>query len=282
MSLVVVSGLSGAGKSVAMHALEDIGFFCVDNLPASLLDAFLANTDVANRRIAVSLDARNPEEALKAVPPKLSEIRAQGLLEKVLFLETVDDVLLKRFSETRRKHPLTSDDTTLAEAIAHEREVLLGIRDQADSIIDTTLINLHQLRDLIRQRLGQETVQKLTLLVESFGFKHGLPAAADLVFDARCLPNPYWEPALRELSGLDKDVQSFFARQPLVQEMADDIEHYLRRWIPRFEADNRAYLTVNIGCTGGRHRSVYLVDTLHRIFAVERDDVIARHRDLVV
>lgn len=282
MSLVVVSGLSGAGKSVAMHALEDIGFFCVDNLPASLLDAFLANTDVANRRIAVSLDARNPEEALKAVPPKLSEIRAQGLLEKVLFLETVDDVLLKRFSETRRKHPLTSDDTTLAEAIAHEREVLLGIRDQADSIIDTTLINLHQLRDLIRQRLGQETVQKLTLLVESFGFKHGLPAAADLVFDARCLPNPYWEPALRELSGLDKDVQSFFARQPLVQEMADDIEHYLRRWIPRFEADNRAYLTVNIGCTGGRHRSVYLVETLHRIFAAERDDVIARHRDLVV
>lgn len=282
MSLVVVSGLSGAGKSVAMHALEDIGFFCVDNLPASLLDAFLANTDVANRRIAVSLDARNPEEALKAVPPKLSEIRAQGLLEKVLFLETVDDVLLKRFSETRRKHPLTSDDTTLAEAIAHEREVLLGIRDQADSIIDTTLINLHQLRDLIRQRLGQETVQKLTLLVESFGFKHGLPAAADLVFDARCLPNPYWEPALRELSGLDKDVQSFFARQSLVQEMADDIEHYLRRWIPRFEADNRAYLTVNIGCTGGRHRSVYLVETLHRIFAAERDDVIARHRDLVV
>ena len=282
MSLVVVSGLSGAGKSVAMHALEDIGFFCVDNLPASLLDAFLANTDVANRRIAVSLDARNPEEALKAVPPKLSEIRAQGLLEKVLFLETVDDVLLKRFSETRRKHPLTSDDTALAEAIVHEREVLLGIRDQADSIIDTTLINLHQLRDLIRQRLGQETVQKLTLLVESFGFKHGLPAAADLVFDARCLPNPYWEPALRELSGLDKDVQSFFARQPLVQEMADDIEHYLRRWIPRFEADNRAYLTVNIGCTGGRHRSVYLVETLHRIFAAERDDVIARHRDLVV
>lgn len=282
MSLVVVSGLSGAGKSVAMHALEDIGFFCVDNLPASLLDAFLANADVANRRIAVSLDARNPEDALKAVPPKLSEIRAQGLLEKVLFLETVDDVLLKRFSETRRKHPLTSDDTTLAEAIAHEREVLLGIRDQADSIIDTTLINLHQLRDLIRQRLGQETVQKLTLLFESFGFKHGLPAAADLVFDARCLPNPYWEPALRELSGLDKDVQSFFARQPLVQEMADDIEHYLRRWIPRFEADNRAYLTVNIGCTGGRHRSVYLVETLHRIFAAERDDVIARHRDLVV
>tara|TARA_Y100001934_G_scaffold283310_1_gene402033 strand:- start:6085 stop:6933 length:849 start_codon:yes stop_codon:yes gene_type:complete len=282
MSLVVVSGLSGAGKSVAMHALEDIGFFCVDNLPASLLDAFLANADVANRRIAVSLDARNPEEALKAVPPKLSEIRAQGLLEKVLFLETVDDVLLKRFSETRRKHPLTSDDTTLAEAIAHEREVLLGIRDQADSIIDTTLINLHQLRDLIRQRLGQETVQKLTLLVESFGFKHGLPAAADLVFDARCLPNPYWEPALRELSGLDKDVQSFFARQSLVQEMADDIEHYLRRWIPRFEADNRAYLTVNIGCTGGRHRSVYLVETLHRIFAAERDDVIVRHRDLVV
>ena len=280
MSLVVVSGLSGAGKSVAMHALEDIGFFCVDNLPASLLDAFLADTDVANRRIAVSLDARNSEAALQKVPQKLLEIRAQGLLEKVLFFETVDDILLKRFSETRRKHPLTSPDRTLAEAIVVERELLHGIRDRADSIIDTTLLNLHQLRDLIRQRLGQGTVQKLTLLFESFGFKHGIPAAADLVFDARCLPNPYWEPSLRELSGLDDEVQSYLARQPLVCEMAADIEHYLRRWIPHFEADNRAYLTVNIGCTGGRHRSVYLVETLSQLFAKERDDVIGRHRDL--
>jgi RNase adapter protein RapZ len=280
MSLIIVSGLSGAGKSVAMHALEDLGFNCVDNLPIRLLNAFIQDDEVRGHRTAVSLDARNPIPVLRELPEKIAEIREQDLDSQVLFLEAVDDVLMKRFSETRRKHPLTGDDRTLLEAITLERELLHGVRDRADSIIDTTLINLHQLRDLIRQRVGHDTVQSLTLLFESFGFKHGVPAGADLVFDARCLPNPYWEPSLRGLTGRDIEVQRYLGANDMVQEMIESIRTYLDTWIPRFEADNRAYLTVTIGCTGGQHRSVFLVEHLAKLFSGKREDVIARHRQL--
>jgi RNase adapter protein RapZ len=280
VSLVIVSGLSGAGKSVAMHALEDHGFFCVDNLPAALLDAFVEDSNVADRLTAVSLDGRTPEAVLRGVPAKIEAIRAKGLLREVLFFDAVDDVLIKRFSETRRKHPLTDKERTLPEAITLERELLEGIRAQADSVIDTTLINLHQLRDLIRLRVDRTSEQRLTLLFESFGFKHGLPSGADLVFDVRCLPNPFWEPSLRGLTGRDLEVREFLERQPLVDEMVDSIQTYLEQWVPRFEADNRAYLTINIGCTGGQHRSVYVVEKLAELFRAGRDDVIARHREL--
>ena len=280
MSLVIVSGLSGAGKSVAMNALEDHGFYCVDNLPAALLDAFVEDSSVAERLTAVSLDARTPEAVLSGVPAKIEATRAKGLLREVLFFDAVDDVLIKRFSETRRKHPLTEKERTLPEAIALERELLEGIRAQADTMIDTTLINVHQLRDLIRLRVDQTSEQWLTLLFESFGFKHGLPSGADLVFDVRCLPNPFWEPSLRGLTGRDLEVREFLGRQPLVDEMVDSIQTYLEQWVPRFESDNRAYLTVNIGCTGGQHRSVYVVEKLAELFRASRDDVIARHREL--
>jgi len=280
VSLVIVSGLSGAGKSVAMHALEDHGFYCVDNLPAVLLDAFVKDASVAERLTAVSLDARTPETVLRGVPAKIEAIRAKGLLREVLFFDAVDDVLIKRFSETRRKHPLTDKERTLPEAIALERELLDGIRSQADSVIDTTFINVHQLRDLLRLRVDRTSEQRLTLLFESFGFKHGLPSMADLVFDVRCLPNPFWEPSLRGLTGRDLEVREFLRRQPLVDEMVDSIQTYLEQWVPRFEADNRAYLTVNIGCTGGQHRSVYVVEKLAELFRSSRDDVIARHREL--
>lgn len=280
MGLVIVSGLSGAGKSVAMHALEDNGFYCVDNLPVRLLDAFVDDTSVSQRLTAVSLDARTPQAVLGDVPAKLEAIRAKGLLREVLFFDAVDDVLIKRFSETRRTHPLTGPDRTLPEAIALERKLLEGMREQADSVIDTTLINVHQLRDLIRLRVDRTSEQRLTLLFESFGFKHGLPNGADLVFDVRCLPNPFWEPSLRGLTGRDLEVREFLERQPLVEEMVSSIKAYLEQWVPRFEADNRAYLTVNIGCTGGQHRSVYIVEKLAELFRESRDDVIARHREL--
>ena len=280
MSLVIVSGLSGAGKSVAMDALEDLGFNCVDNLPIRLLGAFIADDEVRGRRTAVSLDARNPISELRDLPERIAEVRAQVVECEVLFLEAVDDVLMKRFSETRRKHPLTGDNRTLEEAIALERELLDQVREGADAIIDTTLINLHQLRDLVRQRIDHNAVQSLTLLFESFGFKHGVPAGADLVFDARCLPNPYWEPSLRDLTGRDAEVQRYLLGHVMVQEMVDSISTYLNTWIPRFESDNRAYLTVSIGCTGGQHRSVFLVEHLAEEFAKQRSDVIAHHRQL--
>lgn len=280
MSLVIVSGLSGAGKSVAMDALEDSGFFCVDNLPVRLLDDFVDDVQVEQRLTAVSLDGRTPEAMLQDVPARIEAIRTRGLLQEVLFLDAADEVLIKRFSETRRKHPLTGPDRTLQEAIGQERKLLQGIRNHADAVIDTSLINVHQLRDLIRLRVDRSSEQNLTLLFESFGFKHGIPSGADLVFDVRCLPNPYWEPSLRGLTGQDAQVAAFLERQPLVQEMVDSIRTYLQTWVPRFEADNRAYLTVNIGCTGGQHRSVYLVEKLAELFRAERDDVIARHREL--
>ena len=280
MGLVVVSGLSGAGKSVAMHALEDLGYYCVDNLPVSLLPVFVEELDGAVARTAVSLDARNGATALAALPGHIRELREAGVIREVLFLEAVDDVLLNRFSETRRKHPLTGGTRTLREALALERQLLEGVREQADVVIDTTLINLHQLRDLIRQRVVQRHAGAMALVFESFGYKHGIPITADLVFDARCLPNPYWQPALRALTGKDAEVARFLDRQPLFGAYLAEITGLLERWVPHFEKDNRAYFTVAVGCTGGQHRSVYMVERLAAHFGDGREEVLARHREL--
>jgi UPF0042 nucleotide-binding protein len=281
MGLVVVSGLSGAGKSVAMHALEDLGYYCVDNLPVRLLNAFLEGQCGTLKNTAVSIDARSGVEALVELPERIRELRESGAVREVIFLEAVNDVLLNRFSETRRKHPLSGEDNTLAEALALERDLLEGVRAEADSVIDTTLINLHQLRDLIRRRVEDRSAgTTMALMFESFGYKHGIPATADLVFDARCLPNPYWEPPLRSLTGQDRDVASYLAGQPVVEEYFQELMALLERWIPRFEGDNRAYFTVAIGCTGGQHRSVYMVERLSETFREQRSEVLARHREL--
>ncbi len=265
-----------------MAALEDLGYYCVDNLPISLLSTFIDELGGEVAATAVSLDARNLRDASSGPPLLIDALRQRGLVRQIFFLEAMDEVLLKRFSETRRRHPLSGQDHTLAEALTLERDLLASIRERADTIIDTTLINLHQLGDLVRMRLQQRAAGKLALLFESFGFKHGIPPAADLVFDARCLPNPYWQPSLRTLTGRDAPVGRYLDEQPVFGEFVADIIGLLERWIPRFEGDHRAYLTVTIGCTGGQHRSVYAVERLADHFRQLGGEVLSRHRELHV
>lgn len=285
MKLLVVTGLSGAGKSVAMHALEDLGYYCVDNLPVSLLIPFAEEMQSRSResgsgRAAVGIDARSPEDMLRQLPAGIEALREQGVLGDLVFIDADDDILIERFSETRRKHPLTRNDLPLGEAIRAERTLLGPIQQLADVSIDTTRMTLHDLRDIIWSRIDQRRAGRLSLLFLSFGFKHGLPHDADLVFDVRCLPNPHWDPALRTLTGRDTAVIDYLSSESTVNEYFEDIVRFLQTWLPRFVADNRAYLTVAIGCTGGRHRSVYLVEKLSEAFTSHSGPVIARHREL--
>ncbi len=284
MRITVISGLSGAGKSVAMHALEDLGYFCIDNLPVNLLPALTAEIEraahPAYEHAAVAIDARNPADSLQGVPAVIGELSEKRALNALVFLEASDESLIKRFSETRRKHPLTADTTSLSEAISKERTLLDPIRESADVRIDTSELNLHQLRELMVHRVHQRQRSKLSLLFESFGYKHGVPQDADLVFDARCLPNPYWLPDLRPLTGRDAEVADYLQSEPVADEMVAAIRSFLDTWIPRFEAENRSYLTVAVGCTGGRHRSVYVVEKLAEFFVARREAVLVRHREL--
>ncbi len=285
MRLIVVSGLSGAGKSVALHTLEDLGFYCIDNLPVSLLPAFAAQMVDSGQpgydNAAVGIDARNPASSLLRFPEIFDELRSKGARCELLFLEADDEILIKRFSETRRKHPLTASDRPLGEAIAEERKLLEPLTAYADFRIDTSRTNLHQLRDMLRRRVGGRTSGTLSLLFQSFGYKHGVPDDADFVFDVRCLPNPHWDPHLRPLTGHDEAVAQFLGNDPLVNEMYQDMRRFLENWIPRFMAENRSYLTIALGCTGGQHRSVYLAERLARHFRSQgRTGVIVRHREL--
>jgi RNase adapter protein RapZ len=283
MKLMIVSGLSGSGKSVALHTLEDLGYYCIDNLPIGLLQAFamqmLGARGDAYQRAAVGIDARNRPEDLAEFPRMLRELAEAGVACEIIFLQADDDTLLKRFSETRRKHPLTRREISLADAIRLERGLLEPIAANADLHVDTTRTNIHQLRDLLRERM-QRSTRSLSLLFESFGYKHGVPADADFVFDVRCLPNPHWHAELRPLTGLDPAVAQFLEQQPEVSEMFEALKGFLETWIPRFEADNRSYVTVAIGCTGGQHRSVYLAEQLATHFRTIRDNILIRHREL--
>lgn len=283
MRLIVISGLSGAGKSVAMDALEDLRYYCIDNLPVNLLPALTAELNrsdqSAYQRAAVAIDARNPAPALLALPDIIRGLRADGLVDELVFLEAQNDSLVRRFSETRRKHPLTADNISLAEAISRERALLAPLRLEADICIDTSRTHLHELRELVRQRVDRRPLRQLSILFQSFGYKHGVPPDADMVFDVRCLPNPYWKPHLRPLTGRDPEVKAFLEAEPLVQEMFETLRRFLERWIPQFEAENRAYMTVSIGCTGGRHRSVYLCERLREHFQQCRPAVLVRHRE---
>lgn len=283
MKLTIISGLSGSGKSIALHVLEDLGYYSIDNLPIGLLPAFagqiIDTPDSGYDRFAVGIDARNLNKDLERFPQILETLRTRGLACELFFLEADDATLLKRFSETRRKHPLTSASLPLEEAIETERRLLEPLVHSADLILDTSATNVHQLRDLLRERVSASG-GALSLLFESFGYKHGLPVDADFVFDVRCIPNPHWEPELRALSGQDPAVARYLESQSEVEAMYQDICAFLDRWVPHFEADNRNYMTVAIGCTGGQHRSVYMVERLARHFRAQRDHVLVRHREL--
>lgn len=282
MKLIVVTGLSGSGKSIALNTLEDLGYFCVDNLPVSLLSPFAMHLSGSDRdcyrKAAVGIDARNDAESLAELPGILKNL-SDNITIRILFLQAEHEVLLKRFSETRRKHPLTGDGMSLSEAIQREKHLLSPISANADMHIDTTQTNLHQLRDMLTA-LTQGKPRTLSLLFQSFGFKHGAPADADFLFDVRCLPNPHWEAALRPQTGKDPAVQDFLDKHDVVHDMFSDIQGFIERWIPHFEANNRSYMTVAVGCTGGQHRSVYLAEQLAAAFRENREGVLVRHREL--
>lgn len=282
MRLVVISGRSGSGKSTALHVLEDVGFTCIDNLPASLLPSLVQQLDQhpQSQSFAVSIDARNTWKDLQDFPELLSQAKIPGLKCEILFLDARSPVLIQRFSETRRKHPLSGQTTDLKEAIALERKFLEPIANSADLTIDTSNLSLHQLRDLVKQRIVGNTGPGMALMFQSFGFKRGIPVDVDVVFDVRCLPNPYWKPHLRNFSGQDKEVVEFLEGHDDVNEMYEDIAAYLRRWLPRFSASNRSYFTVALGCTGGHHRSVYLCERLYATFKDIHPNTQLRHREL--
>ena len=283
MKLVVISGVSGSGKSNALHVLEDLDYYCIDNLPVGLLPAFAEQTQASNDSIshaAIGIDARNLPNELHRFAYILEQLKNKGVVVEIIFLDAEDNILLKRFSETRRKHPLTENEIPLIEAIKKERELLEPIASRADLYIDTSRTNIYQLRDLIKERMTGSTAQNLSLLFESFGFKHGAPTDADFVFDARCLPNPHWEPKLRDYTGLDQPVIDYLQQHDVVDEMFEDIRKFVQTWMPRFEAENRSYLTVAIGCTGGQHRSVYLAHRLAETLKKYHNNTHIRHRDM--
>jgi RNase adapter protein RapZ len=284
MKLIIVSGLSGSGKSIALETLEDCGFYCVDNLPITLLEDFINNVMLADRstyaRTAIGIDARNQSESLMNFSDNLRLIRSKGIDCEIIFMQAEESTLLKRYSETRRKHPLTDFNIPLKEAIKIEKEMLVPIARHASVVIDTSRTLYHQLRDLVKDQIGEREFRHISLQFQSFGFKNGVPLDADFVFDARGLPNPYWIPELRGLTGKDQPVSDFLKSQDLVSEFFQDITDFLERWIPRFEAEGRSYLTVAIGCTGGQHRSVYMVDSLAKQFKSPTLNVIVRHREL--
>lgn len=282
IKLIIISGRSGSGKSTALHVLEDMGFYCIDNLPLGLLPPLTDNL-IKNRiadRISVGIDARNIATDLRKFPDFIEKIDKKGIELQIVYLDSTGSELVKRFSETRRRHPLSDQQRGLREALDYEKQLLEPISDLADLKIDTTSLTLHQLRDLIRSRIVRENFG-FALLFESFAYKNGVPVDADVVFDARCLPNPHWKPELRSLTGQELAVRVFLDSQPDFVAMFEDIRNYLSNWLPKFEANNRSYMTIAIGCTGGQHRSVYLCHKLHQHFHSQWDNVLLRHRELI-
>jgi UPF0042 nucleotide-binding protein len=277
MQLIVISGLSGSGKSIALTVLEDNGYYCVDNLPANLLpEVTIYLKESGHERVAVSIDARS-RETLHLLPQRLADLRQQKMDVHLVFLDTKTDTLVKRFSETRRRHPLSDNQSTLPECIEMEREMLREIHDLANRI-DTSDLSASSLRAWIRDFISLDPA-RLTLLFQSFGFKHGIPLDSDMVFDVRCLPNPHYEALLRPLTGKDGAVIEYMDANSSVNRMFEDIRRFVDDWLPCFIRDNRNYLTVAVGCTGGRHRSVYFVERLARYFT-ENNQVLVRHREL--
>jgi len=282
--LIIVSGLSGAGKSVALHVLEDLGYYCIDNLPAALLkslvDEVSSGAEQQRNRLAVGIDARNRLRDLESLPSLIEEFRQQHIQTDVLFVLADDEILLKRYGETRRRHPLAEHGAALRAAIREEREILSEVINSADLVIDTSRSSIYDLANVIRDRVDRREPTSLSVLIQSFGFKNGIPADADFVFDLRCLPNPYWNLNLRQLTGLDEQVVEFLGAQDSVAAMHADIVTFLQRWIPEYRKANRGYLTVAIGCTGGQHRSVYMAEKLAASLGETDAMVQTRHNEL--
>ena len=279
MNLIIISGRSGSGKSIALRALEDLGYYCVDNIPVSLLPTLTHTLADENEKVAVSIDVRNIPKMANEVSeivdflPDIWEVT-------ILYLDASDDVLIKRYSETRRLHPLFKLNKSLSESIEAEREILVPVSEKADLHINTDNLSLHELSELIRERVLGKKSTNLVIVFESFGFKYGIPKDADYVFDARFLPNPHWEPDLKPLTGLDGPVQVFLGGQPLVTKFIWQIQNLISTWLPHLERNNRSYVTVAIGCTGGQHRSVYVAETLAETYQKTYPNVQVRHRDM--
>ncbi len=282
--ITIVSGLSGSGKTVALRTFEDIGYYCIDNLPGEMLPELIrkvskSQQDIQN--IAVSIDVRNRYDDLSDVGQWLSSIGRHGFDHRLVFFDSRDEILIKRYSDTRRRHPLSHLGLALPDALTMERQALRPIQALADHTIDTSDLNVHQLRKLLLTDLVVESGSGVTLLFESFAYKRGIPVDADFVFDARALPNPHWIPELRPLSGRDQRVREFFASEKLVCDYLAELTGFLENWIPRFESETRSYITLAFGCTGGRHRSVYLAESLATHFRNQgREDVLSFHREL--
>lgn len=280
MECLVISGRSGSGKSTALQALEDLGFYCVDNMPLVLLPALLEQLqqDQHILHLAIGIDARNLPEQLAHFSDTLAALKHKANC-RVLYLDAVDSVLLQRFDATRRRHPLSNDRLSLPEAIEHESQLLAEIRAAADITIDTSRLDVHSLRDTIRSRVSGDDLNSLTVQIMSFAFKHGVPQDADLLFDVRVLPNPYWQEDLRDFSGHDQAVIDFLNGKPDSRQMLDDISNFILRWLPAFNHNDRSYLTIAIGCTGGRHRSVYIANQLALLLKPHLPKLQLRHRD---
>ncbi len=281
MRFLVVSGRSGSGKSSALHLLEDEGFTCIDNIPVTLLPTLIGYIkSEPEQKFAIGIDARNIDGDLSDIESMLSNSGIPECEYTVIYLDTQKDILIKRFSETRRKHPLSNDETGLDEALEKEREILAPMVQMADAIIDTSTFSIHELRSTIRRMVVGNDAQSMAIMVVSFGFKYGCPTDADFVFDVRSLPNPHWEPSLRLKTGLEKEVQDYLNGQEKVGIMINDLQEFFKRWIPSFEQNNRSYLTIAIGCTGGMHRSVFLSERLGEFLKQHFKHVQVRHRQL--
>ncbi len=285
MKLIIVSGRSGSGKSTALHVLEDLGYYCIDNLPIGLLSPLtrevLQADDAPRRNIAVSIDARNLSSDIANFETLYQSLQTSNLSLEVIYLDAAEATLLQRFHATRRKHPLSNQKRSLTEAMREEKKLLAPIAALADLHIDTTDRTMYELRDMVRERVVGRQEQQLALLVQSFGYKHGVPVDSDYVFDVRCLPNPYWDTKLRSFTGLDESVRRFLEDQPATVNMLQDLREFLDRWLPGFHNVNRSYMTISIGCTGGQHRSVYMAERLGEHLARSYNNVQVRHSELI-
>lgn len=283
MRLVIVSGLSGSGKSVALHALEDAGYYCIHNVPLELLEAFVTHMESHRdtyRAVAVGVDVRSVGPYGDDFPNVLERLRGRGIDLDLIFLQAQRDILLKRYSETRRRHPLSQEGLPLDDALDVERARLGPVIAEADLVLDTTHSNVHTFRHLFGERVLRDGSQGLSLLFQSFGFKHGVPLDSDFLFDVRCLPNPHWLPELRGRTGLDSSVAGYLCQFESVQTMVSDLVGLLEHWLPQFQQENRSYLTVSIGCTGGYHRSVFIAQRLYEYFVEDEANLAIRHREL--